>query len=114
MFAMSSARTHRFVPHAGPLLGLAVVITEIISMTRAGIFIGVDKTGNLQQLNDAAEGARRMYEWALAQGMTDQTHARLITDANSSAVTPDSIYNAIKTIIDGPGVEQLIVYFAGH
>jgi hypothetical protein len=83
-------------------------------MIRAGVFIGVDKTGNLQQLQDAATGARRMYEWALAQGMVDQTHAKLLTDAGGKKVHTDLIYDAIKEIIDGPGVDQLIVYFAGH
>ncbi|MGE0684973.1 MAG: hypothetical protein AB7P69_29185 [Candidatus Binatia bacterium] len=83
-------------------------------MIRAGVFIGVDKTGNLQRLHDAASGARRMYEWSLAQGMADQTHAKLITDADNKKVDPDRIYDAIKAIIDGPGVDQLIVYFAGH
>jgi len=82
---------------------------------RAGIFIGVDKTGGLQKLNDAASGARRMYEWALAQGMADKTHAKLITDAGGTKVDPDQIYDAIKEIIvDGAGVDQLLLYFAGH
>src|SRR5689334_2076972 len=83
-------------------------------MIRAGVFIGVDKTGGLQKLNDAAAGARRMYEWALAQGMTDQSHAKLITDAGGVKVDPDLIYDAIKEIIDGAGADQLIVYYAGH
>lgn len=83
-------------------------------MIRAGVFIGVDKTGNLQKLNDAAAGARRMYEWALAQGMTEGSHAKLITDAGGQKVHPDQIYDAIKELIDGPGVDQLILYFAGH
>ena len=83
-------------------------------MVRAGLFIGVDKTGNLQRLNDAAAGARRMYDWALSQGMADRTHAKLITDADGAKVVPDQIYDAIKAVIDGPGVDQLVVYFAGH
>ncbi|HXA84605.1 MAG TPA: caspase family protein [Candidatus Dormibacteraeota bacterium] len=83
-------------------------------MTRAGVFIGVDKTGNLQKLNDAATGAKRMYEWALAQGMATETNAKLITDAGGTKVDPDLIYEAIKEIVDGPGVDQLILYFAGH
>lgn len=83
-------------------------------MARAGVFIGVDQTGNLQRLNDAAAGAKRMYEWALAQGMPDGTHAKLITDADGKKVHPDHVYDAIKEIIDGPGVDQLVLYFAGH
>jgi len=82
-------------------------------MIRAGVFIGVDQTGNLQKLNDAAAGARRMHAWALAQGMPDKTHARLITD-EMGKVSCSQIFDAIKEIIDGPGVDQLIVYFAGH
>ena len=74
-------------------------------MSRAGIFIGVDRTGQLQTLNDAAAGARRMYEWALHQGMTDGTHARLITDEGGQKVTPDMVYDAIKAVIDGAGVD---------
>ena len=40
-------------------------------MARAGVFIGVDQTGRLQRLHDAAAGAQRMHAWALAQGMAD-------------------------------------------
>lgn len=83
-------------------------------MVRAGIFIGVDRTGNLQKLNDAASGAARMHQWALSQGMGDGTHAKLITDQGGKKVTPDSIYDAIAEIVNGPGVDQLILYFAGH
>jgi hypothetical protein len=78
------------------------------------VFIGVDKAGKLQKLNDAANGAVRMHKWALSQGMVDKQSARLITDKNGGRVTPDDIYDAIFEIIDGPGVDQLIVYFAGH
>src|SRR5882724_2050704 len=83
-------------------------------MIRAGVFIGVDRTGDLQVLKDAAAGARRMHDWALTQGMVDKSYAKLITDAGGKKVGPDSIYDAIKEIIDGPGADQLIVYFAGH
>jgi hypothetical protein len=78
-------------------------------MARAGVFIGVDKTGNLQKLNDAASGAKRMYQWALAQGMPDKTHAKLITDEGGANVYPQLIFKAIKEILDGPGVDQLVL-----
>jgi hypothetical protein len=83
-------------------------------MRRAGIFVGVDRTGQLQTLSDAAAGAERMHRWALAQGMSDKTQAILITDKGGAKVTPDMIYDAIKSVIDGPGVDHLLVYFAGH
>jgi hypothetical protein len=83
-------------------------------MARAGVFIGVDKTGNLQKLNDAASGAKKMHDWALGQGMVDRTQAKLITDSQGK-VSPDLIYDAIKDILDdGPYIDQLIIYFAGH
>jgi|SRR5438093_2459958 len=55
-------------------------------MVRAGVFIGVDKSGDLQKLNDAAAGAKRMHEWALEQGMPDAGARSLVVslwDANS-------------------------------
>lgn len=81
---------------------------------RAGVFIGVDKTGGLQKLNDAAAGARRMYNWAIGQGFTAPGNATLITDADRKVVRPDQIYDAIAALVNGPGVDQLIIYFAGH
>ena len=83
-------------------------------MRRAGVFIGVDRTGQLQTLNDAAAGAERMHQWALGQGMSDGTQAILLTDRGGKKVTPDMIFDAIKSVIDGAGVDQLLVYFAGH
>ena len=83
-------------------------------MIGAGVFIGVDRTGALQQLNDAAAGARRMYDWAIGQGMVQGTHAHIITDEGGAKVTPDQVYDAIKALIDGPGIDQLVLYFAGH
>jgi hypothetical protein len=82
-------------------------------MIRAGVFIGVDQTGGLQRLNDASKGAQRMHAWAVRQGMPDDTHAKLITDA-AGKVTPDQIFDAIEAITKGAGVDQLILYFAGH
>jgi hypothetical protein len=83
-------------------------------MIRAGVFIGVNNTGNLRELRDAAQGARRMHEWALKQGMEDNTHAKLITDEGGKEVTSRQIFKAIREIIEGPGADQLILYFAGH
>ena len=82
-------------------------------MIRAGIFIGVDQTGNLQKLHDAASGARRMREWALGQDFAE-ARAILMTDAGGQKVRADDIYEAVTTLLDGAGVDQLIVYFAGH
>ena len=39
------------------------------AMVRAGIFIGVDKCGDLQKFNDAAVGAKRIHELAASENM---------------------------------------------
>lgn len=83
-------------------------------MIRAGIFVGVDRTGHLPLLHDAAEGARRMRDWAVGTGMVAPAQAVLLTDADGATVTPDQIYEAIAGIVAGPGVDQLLLYFAGH
>jgi Caspase domain len=80
-------------------------------MTRAAIFIGVNKTGDLPVLQDAASGARRLHdEWAHHQKLGP---AILITDERN-AVTADDIQKAIEDILEPDNVEQLFVYFAGH
>lgn len=81
-------------------------------MIRAGVFIGVNHTGQLHKLNDAAAGARRMRDWALQQGI-DPARAVLITDETGS-VDAAQVIRAIKAFHQGAGVEQILVYFAGH
>jgi hypothetical protein len=82
-------------------------------MIRAGVFIGVNRAGTLQRLNDAAKGASRMRDWAVSQGMVRPTQTRLITD-KKKPVDSAAIKKAIKELLGGAGVDQLIVYFAGH
>ena len=48
-------------------------------MARAAILIGANRTGHLPTLQDAAAGARRMEQWALAQGMAPH-RVRVFTD----------------------------------
>ena len=84
-------------------------------MARAGIFIGVDRTGTLDTLKDAAAGAARMRDWAVRSGGIPEANARLITDADNGKVTPEQIFDEVDSFISrGPGVDQLILYFAGH
>jgi hypothetical protein len=82
-------------------------------MIRAGVFIGVDRAGTLQQLNDGAKGASRMRDWAVSQGMVRREQTRLITDTKQP-VDSWAIKKAIKDLLGGAGLDQLIVYFAGH
>jgi hypothetical protein len=80
-------------------------------MTRAAIFIGVDKTGGLPVLKDAAKGAKRVAEeWAKTQPISKR---KLLTD-EKKPVTAEMIKDAVKTILEPGNVEQLFIYFAGH
>jgi len=79
-------------------------------MERAGIFIGVDRTGGLAVLQDAARSADRMHAWATGQGIA----SALLTDAGQGTVEPDQIFEAVEKVVLGPGADQLILYFAGH
>ena len=79
-------------------------------MKRAAILIGVDKTGDLPRLKDAAKGAALMKTWADAQGI-DTVH--LLTDEREP-VTLARIKDAVKSLVKAGNVGQLLVYFAGH
>jgi hypothetical protein len=82
-------------------------------MQRAGIFVGVKRTGNLPELKDAVESARRMHKWAVTQGMVDGESAVLATD-ETDPVTPDALSEAVERMINYTQPEQLVIYFAGH
>jgi hypothetical protein len=81
-------------------------------MVRAGVFIGVNQAGSLPALKDAVAGAKRMHAWALQQGM-EPSQAVLITD-DHDPVDATQIARAINTLQQGAGVDQILVYFAGH
>lgn len=78
-------------------------------MKRAAILIGVDKTGDLPRLKDAARGARLMETWAQAQGL----QTVVLTD-ETEPVTVDAIKRAVRKLVDAANIGQLLVYFAGH
>ena len=79
-------------------------------MKRAAILIGVDETGDLPKLNDAAKGAWRMAAWARGQKMDPVT---VITD-EAGPVEIGQVFKAVAAIEKKGTCEQLIVYFAGH
>lgn len=83
-------------------------------MARAGLFIGVDRTGQLDPLSDAAAGAARMHAWFCTVQGTPLSHAQLVTDEGGRPVTVDAIYDACEQLLKLPDVDQLLVYFAGH
>jgi hypothetical protein len=78
---------------------------------RAAVLIGVDRSGQLPELHDAASGARRMEAWAKEQGF-DPIH--VFTDEGGAAVEVTDVKKAIFAIVEKQNAEQLLVYFAGH
>ena len=69
-------------------------------MERAAVLIGVDATGQLPRLHDAAAGARRMEQWALAQGFErDMVH--VVTDEREP-VDVGMIKRAIRAVVGHP------------
>ncbi len=81
-------------------------------MRRAAVLIGVDKTGGLPQLHDAARGARRMEAWALDQGL-ERDDVLVFTD-EAGPLEVKRIKKAIAGLVDKAVYGQLLVYFAGH
>lgn len=74
------------------------------------MFIGVDRVGgDLPVLKDAAAGAERMHAWASRVGIASE----LVIDRDDK-VTVDRVYDAMQRAIGTSGLDQLIVYFAGH
>ena len=82
-------------------------------MQRAAVFIGVRRTGNLPELQDAVGSARRMHAWALTQGLVDKRSALLVTDAKEP-VTQPGLLASVQQLIEKIQPEQLVIYFSGH
>lgn len=80
-------------------------------MKRAAVIIGVDRTGGLPALKDAAQGARRFEHWARLQGIEA---IEVLTDENGRAVEARDVKKAIRRIVEAGTHQQLLIYFAGH
>ncbi len=79
---------------------------------RGAVMIGVSKTGNLPQLKAAVGCAKKMGKWAIEQGFTKKL-VKVITD-EKGAVRAQHIIDAVDKILEEDGLEQILVYFAGH
>lgn len=78
-------------------------------MAKAAVVIGVDKTGDLPLLRDAAAGAQRVAEWLQGEGYA----VDLLTDG-AGPVKSTTLYDTIKGICDAGTCEKLLIYFSGH
>ena len=82
-------------------------------MKRAAILIGVSHAEGLTKLHAVADGVKFMRQWALEQGMNEE-HVITITDENGGRVSGDDVELAVLDMLNDTGLEQLIIYFAGH
>ena len=81
-------------------------------MKRAAVLIGVQEVKGLTKLHAVHDGVDRMEQWALDQGM-ERKLVRTITDKNGQ-VKADDVEEAMIETLGTDGLEQLIIYFAGH
>jgi hypothetical protein len=79
-------------------------------MKRAAVIIGVNKTGNLPQLQAAVTSAKEVCAWAKAQNFAS---IALLTD-ESQRLSVGQVKDAIKNVVSSGTFEQLVVYFSGH
>lgn len=78
-------------------------------MSKFAVVIGVDRTGDLPPLKDAAAGATKVAGWLAAEGY----EIALITDG-LGAVRVAALYERINAVCAAGVYEQLLVYFSGH
>jgi hypothetical protein len=76
---------------------------------RAAVIVGVDKTGGLKALNAAVSGAQDVAAWLSAEGFS----VDCLVDTDKP-VTAKDVKEAVKKRVDGPALDQLVLYFAGH
>lgn len=94
---------------AGLITARAGRVPGQTQQSRAAVVIGVDRAGNLAKLSAAASGARQVARWLQFEGFEVK---QFIDDA--APVTIDSLFDAIKALVDRGTLEQLVIYFAGH
>lgn len=94
-------------------------------LKRAAVLIGVKKTGgSLPELYAVGSGIQMMAAWALSQRSSGMQEVIVLSDANDQhgeatlsgarqEVRAFDVKQVITQLVDS-GLEQLIVYFAGH
>jgi hypothetical protein len=83
-------------------------------MIKAAIVIGVNKTGDLPVLRDAAAGAGRVAEWLASEGYKTQALLDERTPGVFTPVSAQDIFAAVASALEPGTCEQLVIYFSGH
>jgi Caspase domain len=78
-------------------------------LSKFAVVIGVDRTGDLPVLRDAASGAQKVAAWLLGEGFAV---TRFID--KDGPVKVGAIFDAVEKICDKGVAELLVVYFSGH
>src|SRR5690349_16838550 len=84
-----------------------------MSAVRGAVFIGVSQAGRLPRLEAAIAGVAKMREWATVDQGFDESSVKVITDA-TGPVTVRNIKTAVSELLTNTGLEQILIYFAGH
>ncbi|MBY5666859.1 caspase family protein [Rhizobium leguminosarum] len=77
---------------------------------RAAVVIGVDRTGELTELEGCATGAEAVARWLRAEGFDTIE----LTDANNKIVTAAMVTQAVSTFVSAQTYNQLVLFFSGH
>jgi hypothetical protein len=83
-------------------------------MTKAAIVIGVNKTGDLPVLRDAAAGAGRVANWLTSEGYQTEALLDEKTPGTRTPVRAHDIFSAVAAALEPGTCEQLVIYFSGH
>jgi hypothetical protein len=83
-------------------------------MTKAAVVIGVNKTGDLPILKDAAAGAGRVAEWLANEGYQTQALLDEKTPGARTPVRAHDIFSAVAAALEPETCERLVIYFSGH
>ena len=83
-------------------------------MTKVAIVVGVNKTGDLPVLKDAAAGAGRVAEWLANEGYQTQALLDEKTPGVRTPVRAHDIFTAVAAALEPGTCEQLVIYFSGH
>jgi hypothetical protein len=79
---------------------------------RGAVIIAVKKTGQLPELQTVHQCAQQMSVWAREQGFPNKL-VKVITD-EKKPVDAKQIRDAVAKLVREDGIEQIVVYFAGH
>jgi hypothetical protein len=83
-------------------------------MSKAAIIIGINKTGGLPILRDAAAGGKLVAGWLERENYK----TRLLVDEESAgvfkSVLVSDVRKAVSDVLATETCEQLVIYFSGH